>query len=284
MEPAWNEHYPDPRRLKAEVGHMLDAFVEALLANIAAHSIKSIYAKGSALKDWQTPLDYVPELSDVDIHLLLADDADSDKYLGTTAQAMRIAAAVEAGFYARVPAPLHVPRPQLTLLNQLQLLEGYVPSPPETVRVLHGEDCGSDADYSDANTIRLSDCRRMLNEEAFLAGLPMQTVDRPAQYIWLALRAISWHVSPTVPRALHMLGVSTEQAWSVTRSQAVRLLKDLGEDRLATDYADFYLQGWDFVLSRHEDSAAGRRCLLAGADVIARGIAVARAYAARHSA
>jgi len=280
MTGDWTEHYPDPAILKVEIGHMLDAFTEALLATIPPERIRGTYAKGSALKDWQSPLDYVPEISDVDIHILLADEADLDRYIGTMEQAMAVTAAVEDAYRRRVPEPLHVPRPQLMSLAPLQLMKDYLPSPVKMVTVLYGEDYHA-ADYSRVDAIRAADCRRMLAEEATLAALPMQVVDRPAQYMLRSLGAISWHVSPAAPRVLDMLGTPPEEAWSINRSRAVELLAELGEDRLLEDFSSFYLEGWEFILSRYEDSAAGRRSLIAGARAIARGIEVARDYQGR---
>ena len=66
--PEWNHHYPDPGKLRHEINHMADSFVEVLLDDIPSQEIRGIYLKGSAQKEWDSPVDYVPEISDVDIH------------------------------------------------------------------------------------------------------------------------------------------------------------------------------------------------------------------------
>ena len=75
MSVSWDNHYPNPNILKKEIKYMLDSFVEALLEIIPKKDIAGIYFKGSAIKEWASPLDYVPEISDIDIHLLFSDDS-----------------------------------------------------------------------------------------------------------------------------------------------------------------------------------------------------------------
>ena len=53
---------------------MVASIVEALLRQIPSSEVAGIYFKGSAQKRWDSPVDYVPEVSDVDIHVLLRDD------------------------------------------------------------------------------------------------------------------------------------------------------------------------------------------------------------------
>jgi len=260
---------------------MVEAFTEVLLEEIPESEIEGIYCKGSAMKDWDSPLDYVPELSDVDIHLLLGDDGTEQKYLGSLEQALHIQARVEERYRSKVPQPLHVPRPQLVILNRLLLDQDYVPSPRNTVSVLCGKDA-PDPDYRDADRIRHTDCKRLLVEAEYLARLPGQAVDRPAGYIRESLRQMSWRVSPAGPRVLHVLGLPTEKAWSVNRTEAVGLLREMGEAALAQDYADYYLHAWEYYLSGHTDGTAGRSSLMAGAKVLSRGGEVAESWLAGH--
>jgi hypothetical protein len=271
MSYLWSSHYPDPRVLKTEAVCMMEAFREVLLEEIPNSEIEGIYCKGSVLKDWDSSLDYVPELSDVDIHLLFHDDVAFEKYLGSVAQAMHIQSRVEERYFSKVPEPLHVLLPQLTLLNDLLHDGDYVHPPRKTVSVLYGKDV-PDPDYGNPDRIRRTDCRRLLGEEELLKKrLPSHTVDRLAKYIWQTLRLMSWRVSPTGPRVLHILGLPTEEAWSVNRTVSVSLLRETGEYNLAQDYADYYLNAWEYYLSGYADSDAGRASIVAGAKVLGRG-------------
>ncbi len=132
MTLSWSGQYPDPRVLKTEAFFMAEAFAEVLLEEIPNPDIEGIYCKGSVMKDWDSPLDYVPELSDVDIHLLFHDDSSIERYLGSVVQAVHIQSRIEERYFSKVPGPLHVPMPQLTLLNDLLHNEDYVHPPQES--------------------------------------------------------------------------------------------------------------------------------------------------------
>ena len=278
MSYAWSSHYHDPRALKTEAFCMAEAFTEVLLEEIPDSEIVGIYCKGSVLKEWDSPLDYVPELSDVDIHILFSDDSSIERHLGLVDQVVHIQSGVEERYFSKVPEPLHVPMPQLTLLNDLLHNEDYVHPPRKVVYVLYGKDA-PDPDYSNPDRIRRTDCMRLLDGEEFLKKrLPRQAVDRPARYIWQTLRLMSWRASPTGPRVLHILGLPTEEAWSVNRTVAVSLLEEMGEENLAQDYADYYLNAWEYYLSGYTDGNAGRASIVAGAKVLNRGGEIARAW------
>lgn len=48
---------------------MPESFVETLLEKIPNDQIRALYLEGPAKKHWGTPIDYVPEASDLDMHL-----------------------------------------------------------------------------------------------------------------------------------------------------------------------------------------------------------------------
>ena len=282
MKHTWDNHYPNPKVLKTEVFSMAEAFTEVLLEEIPETEIKGIYCKGSVLKEWVSPLDYVPELSDVDIHLLFYDDASVEKHLGSIEQALHVQSQVEERYFSKTLHPLHVPRPQLTMLNELLHNDRYVHPPKEVVSVLYGKDA-PEPDYSNPDRIRTSDCLKLLGNEEFLQRLPLQTVDRPVGYIKETLRSISWRVSPAGPRVLHILGQPTEEAWSINRTSAVSLLEEMGQEHLARNYADYYIHAWEYYLSGYTDGNAGRASVFAGAKVLNGGMAIAKVWLVEHS-
>ena len=282
MTLSWTDNYPDQTVLKNEVNHMLEAFVEILLEEIPKSDIEGIYFKGSAQKDWESPLDYVPELSDIDIHLLFSDDSLIEKNLGSIPKAMDIQSKVEARYFSKAPSPLHVPRPQLVILNQLLRNEDYIPSPQNVVSVLYGKEYEK-PDYSNPEKIRLIDCNRLISEEEYLSRFPLHVIDKPSRYIWDSLKVLVWRVAPTGPRVLHILGMPTEKAWSINRTKIVSFLKEMGEYQLAHDYSVFYLFGWKYFLSKYSDSNAGRSALMSGINVLNRGVEIGRLWLSKHS-
>ncbi|MCK4234253.1 hypothetical protein KAX75_07470 [candidate division WOR-3 bacterium] len=211
MTTLWGDKYPDKEVLRKEITCMLEAFVDVLLEEIPESEIEGIYFKGSGQKEWDSPLDYVPEISDIDIHLLLAEDTLVEQYFGTTEQALTIQAQVEERYFSNVPEPIHFPRPQLVMLNPAIKDNDFVPSPPNTITVLHGKPYLSIED-SALDRLQRIDCQRLLDEEQFLSKYPLHVVDRPSKYLWQALRNLVWHISPIGSRVLSIMGKSYKEA------------------------------------------------------------------------
>jgi len=267
LDLKWTERYSDPGRLRQEVRAMVDAFVEALLGAIPAPEIAGIYFKGSAQKGWDSPVDYVPELSDVDVNLLFRDSSGAERWLGTVESALDVQRRMEEAYRRRIPAPLHIPRPQLVVLNKLREEPNYCPSPKEIVTTLYGEDYRDEPRHDDRR-LREIDRADLLSHLPFLETFPLHVVDKPGTYVIAALRNLSWRVSPIGPRMLSILGMPPKKAWSLSRTQIIPLLEDAGEGELAKDYATFYMRGWDYFLSGHRDSAAARDAVAAGVNAL----------------
>ena len=254
---------------------MVESFVEVLLAEIPSGKIQGMYLKGSGQKAWDSPIDYVPEISDVDIHVQFYDDDAWRGRLGVFDQAMKIHREVERAYLSRVREPLHLPRPQLIVVNRMVQQIDYVPSPRATVRTLYGEEYPL-ADYSDPDAIRRIECDRLLADVAYLTDdYPLHIIDRFGKYVAEGLRTLAWRVSPAGPRALHVLGVDTELAWGLNRTHIVAMLAEIGESQLAGSYLEFYVEGWRFFRSRYQDFEAGRAAISAGVEALSRSAEIA---------
>lgn len=278
--PKWDSRYPDRGSLRHEAESLAECFRDELLALIPAEEIRAIYLKGSVVKPWESPLDYVPEVSDVDMHVWFRDDPSWPRYLGTVSQALEVQKGVEARFAARVPRPLHEPRPQLIVMNKMMAEhEGFLHSPRSTVSVLYGEEY-PEADYSDSASIRRHDAAQLVGEAAWVDRMPLHLVDKPGRYLREAPRQLVWRVSPAGPRVLHVSGVDTERAWSMNRTGVTHALRDLGLVGLADGYAAFYLSSWDYFLSGFTDSDAGRSAIQAAARVLAESAEIGRQWLA----
>ena len=277
MTTPWDKRYPAAAALRREVECMVTSYVDALFGKIPEAEVAGVYFKGSAEKEWTSPLDYVPELSDVDVHLLFEDDEAEAKYLGTPEEALELQAAAEAAYFAKVPRPVHVPRPQLLVLNSFVNEPDFVQTPAEAITVIYGRDYPEGAPL-EADKVRALDAKRLAGEAEYIKRFPMHAVDKPAKYLREALRGIVWRVSPAAPRVLHLLGVPFAEAWTANRTRVAALLEDLGERELAARYSQFYLSGWDYFFSAYGDHDAGRRALLAGIDVLRRGVEIGNSW------
>ncbi len=274
-EIMWNSSYPRKGVLRKEIQCMLDAFIKVLVGSIPESGITGIYFKGSGQKEWDSLLDYVPEISDIDIHLLFAEDSLIEQYFGTTEQALAIQAQVEERYFSSVHEPIHFPRPQLLMLNPLLKSKDFVPSPSNTITVLHGKPYPP-AKKSALKKLQFIDCQRLLDEEKFLSEYPLHVIDRPSKYLWQALRNLLWHISPIGSRVLSVRGKSYDEAWGINRTSIVKALKILGEKQLVRDYSQFYMSAWDYFLSGYGDTNAGRSAIVAGINALRRAIEIAK--------
>lgn len=273
--PEWDASFPDPARLRGEIDAMVDSFLAVLLDELPGETIRGIYLKGSGHKEWDSPIDYVPEISDVDVHVQFHDDADWRRHLGALDQALRINREVERAYLSKVTDPLHLPRPQLIVVNRMVQQIEFVHSPRSTVRTLFGEEYPQ-ADYSDPDAVRRIECDRLMIDAGYLASdYPLHIIDRFGKYLAEGLRTLAWRVSPAGPRALHILGLDTETAWSLNRTGIVNLLAETGEQELAWSYLEFYVSGWRFFNSGYRDFEAGRAAASAGVQAVSRAAEIA---------
>ncbi len=269
--PEWDARFPDRDQLRAEVWCLAACVRDQLLARIPTDEIRGLYLKGSAVKVWESPLDYVPEISDVDIHLWFRDDNTWQRHLDTVPQALAIQAGVEECFKDRIARPIHHPRLQLIVMGKLMAeREGFVYSPRSTVTVLHGE-AYPKADYSDPDTIRRYNSADLVENAAWVGQMPLQIIDKPGVYAREALRQLVWRVAPVGPLVLHISGLDTEHVWNLNRTRATAALRDLSFANLANDYRAFYLSAWDYFLSEFIDTNACRAAILAATCVLTEG-------------
>lgn len=271
MPPKWSDRFPDRNELRAETRCLAGCVRDQLLALIPGDQIRGIYLTGSTVKAWDSPLDYVPEVSDVDIHVSFRDDISWRKHLDTVPLALEVQAAIEACFESRRPRALHRPRPQLLVLNKLMAeRRGFVYSPPSTVVVLHGEPYPKD-DYSNPDTIRRHNAVDLIERAEFVQRVPLLAIDRLWTHARDLLSQLTWRISPVGPLALHLSGLDTKHVWTLNRTRVTTALRGLALHDLADAYIAFYLYAWDYFLSGFTDTTACRTAILAGTQVLTEG-------------
>jgi len=248
-------------RLRSEANEMVRAYVDTLLEGPAVSPIVGIYLKGSTCKPWDSLIDYVPVLSDVDIHVRYRNDDGAKVHPGTLEGSIGVAERALTRFMTRVPNASHLPRPQVLVLNDLERLPGYLPSPAPTVLTVYGAGYPvvSRSDYHDTRT---SDAQRFAADVQFVREeLPAKIIDRPGAHAWRMIAHLVWRVGPTGPRLLTHLGMHPYDAWSANRTTIVRELIARGCGEAARAYADFYLLGWEGVRSEFNDGMAAHAAL-----------------------
>ncbi|KIQ54974.1 hypothetical protein [Meiothermus taiwanensis] len=272
--PHWSDRYPSRAQLRREVDAMLEAVLEALLGQLGEEAFVGIYAKGSALKPWDGPLDYVPELSDIDVQLVLRDP----ELLNDIELALGIQAEMERRFFQRVPQPLHLPRPQIMVINPYLSDPRFSPSPAAVVQQLFGKPYTEVHPLTNREAVREADRWGLLEhaKPEDLKAFPLNFIDMPGKYLFHCLRQLTWRVGPTASRVLSLLGRSFEEAWGHNRTHLVGQLEAAGQEQLAADYAGFYLCAWDFFRSGYTDSDSARQAIVHGVRALETGRQVAQ--------
>ncbi len=276
--PQWGARHPDRDQLRAETRCLAECVRDQLLALIPEDEIRGMYLTGSTVKPWDSPLDYVPEVSDVDIHVSFRDDGAWRQHLDTVPRALEVQAAIEACFEKRCPRALHRPRPQLLVMNKLIAeREGFGYAPLSTVVALHGEAYPKD-DYSDPDTIRRHNAADLVERAEFVQRVPLLAIDRLWTHARDLLSQLTWRISPVGPLALHLSGLDTQHVWTLNRTRVTAALRDLALHDLADAYSAFYLSGWDYFLSGFTNSSACRTAVLAGTQVLTQGANLGRQW------
>jgi len=201
------------------------------------------YAKGSSIKPWSSPIDYVPFLSDLDIHVMLR-EGRSAFFEGDDAffEAIRVSRRYEELFLERRKEYLHVPRPQVVLLNNLAEDPLYVPSRVRDVLVLIGYP--PEPTPVPVETIQTIDSKQILELVAFLEPLPMSLMDKTGLDLWVVVRRMSWLVSPTPVRLLTQYSDDPQEVWSWNRTRICEELEGQGFSQISSDYREYYMSGW----------------------------------------
>lgn len=235
------------KRAKADTNCAVEIWAE-ILPQFFGSRLDYVYAKGSALKNWDSHIDYVPTISDVDIHIGLKDDEplfrnnpdDFDLAVSLSRQC-------EDEFLRRRPNNFHIPRMQVIETRFLLQNEKYTPPRPQDIQKLYGEPHLQELPSPDK--IRAGDLERIFDEKEFLDDLPRRILDRTGLDWWAIIRAMCWRISPAPVRILTQTHPDPIEVWSWNRTTIHKELLKEGYDTIASYYYGFYDSGWDLFLS-----------------------------------
>jgi hypothetical protein len=231
--------------------------------------IDVIYAKGSACKHWESEIDYVPLISDVDIHVRFSNPEQDDPLsLLSMKNAINITEKYEKLFKSRRKEFLHLPRVQIVNVNRIIQDPSYISPQVEDIVLLYG--WYESPNLLPADVIREFDRSRALSDLTdYLRILPEKTFDRSNLDYWIQLRSMTWRVSPTPVRLLtQLLDISPYKVWTWNRSTIVKELINQDLASLAISYQNFYLSGWKLFLSGFSETEYYRKILNHGHSVL----------------
>ena len=230
--------------------------------------VEYAYAKGSCIKHWDSPIDYVPVFSDVDIHIKLRDGRNfyPDSYEGFV-ESLSTTEAYEDMFGERNSDFVHLPRVQVVLLNpNLSDPDFMLPWDLGMIRPMVGEPLlGEPPEHT---LLRSMDLRNLLNQAEVLGALPLSACERTGLDYWILVRRLGWRVSPTPVRLLSQVVEDPLRVWGLNRTDVCDELEAHGFGDVSMSYEEYYLSGWEAFRSDFRDSRAMREALKAAYRVL----------------
>jgi len=229
--------------------------------------IEYAYAKGSATKAWDSPIDYIPEISDVDIHLFTTKEEGLFNPPYDFDYAMHFSEQYETRFHKIKPDALHMPRSQIVRIKQMkEVMVHYCPPRISDVQILFGEP--KQEEFPDIDTIRKQDVTNLIQLEEYIEPIPRQVFDRAGHDFWYIIRSMTWRVSPSPIRILSQTYDNPIDLWSWNRTKIEQELRTQDYSQIADSYRGFYMSGWELFLSEFRSLKAYRDVVTHGYNLL----------------
>ncbi len=229
--------------LLAEARKDVDAAIEVwrqLIHERLSDRVEYALLKGSGIKEWESPVDYVPVISDIDIHVgtkkgMPLFQENREGFL-CSLETTRL---YEEMFKEKRPDHLHIPRPQIMVVKENR--GDWLPESPAEFKPLYGEVPLKPEEPEES--LRARDLEELAGLAPLLARLPEYVIERIDLEYYRVLRMLCWVVSPTPVRVLSQY-TDPKHAWTLNRTKALRLLERSGLREIAEPYREYYLTGW----------------------------------------
>lgn len=227
-------------------------YAEALGRVLASHwpDATSIIWKGSAYKAWDGPYDFLPGLSDLDMHVYRSGGLD-DPW-----QARRV-------IFDAVGEP-----PGNTPLQLLVLDIDATASPlwQSSYLVLFGG--APPGGFTTETELRTQDLEELLEAAGRARQIRDGVIDRSGAELWHYLRRVRWMFPPVLVRAATVLGHSPFEVWPMNRTA---LLELTAGDADLQDIRDATIRYYETALAaglRPGDGDTSEKALHAGHDLL----------------
>ena len=245
---------------------------KTVLTSILKENLIYAYAKGSALKKWETEIDYVPILSDLDIHVKLKQGNEIlNGHTNPLEKSIELNSLYQMDYERSNPNIFHYPRPQVMVINKLETSVSYIPPLLSDVHLIYGTPKSLGDDKYDSEVLRELDYNNLIKEKEPLDVLPERLIDRSGLDFWTLLRSISWKVSPIPVRMLTQItdeDYTPVEAWRWNRTTIESYLLKTGFTTIASNYREYYLTGWELYLDGFKSEELYRKIIKLGYSVI----------------
>jgi hypothetical protein len=253
--------------LLIEARRDVDAAVEVwrrLIYERLSDRIEYALLKGSGIKEWESPVDYVPVISDIDIHVgtkkgtpLFPKNRDGFLYSLETTRLY------EEMFKEKRPGHLHIPRPQIMVVEENR--GEWLPESPEEFKPIYGDVPLKPEEPEES--LRARDLDELAGLAPLMARLPEYVIERIDLEYYRVLRMLCWVVSPTPFRVLSQY-TDPKHAWTLNRTKALQLLERSGLQDIAQPYREYYLTGWKAFTEGFRDNDTMRKLITHAYDVL----------------
>lgn len=253
-------------QLKQEVQSAFNICAE-LLIEFHGDNLSYIYSKGSANKPWESLIDYVPLVGDIDLHYGVYDDKKLFNMDNPRKASLGVTLEYENRFNQENPDKIHIPRTQIMCVNIFEnTAVQFVHSLSTSVKMLFGE-FPQYPEISDAD-VKEIDLNNLALLKPYLDILPDSWLDKVGMDYWSSLRQLNWKVSPSPVRILTQLLPDPMIIWTWNRTKVKQELENLQLNDIANMYENFYLNGWELFKSNISSTEYYQKCLLSGSDLV----------------
>ena len=245
---------------------------QSLLNEFIPNGIEYIFTKGSSAKKWESDIDYVPIISDVDIHIKLKNN--KKKLLSKNnsfENASWFTNFYEKSFYKTCEEvnhnSLHLPRVQIVQLD-FHGRKGYIVPPREQdVTWLQGKSIFPEE--FDHEKIREMDRKSLLNEKAFIDTIPESYLELSGLEYYTLLYRINSRMSATPVRLLtQILNENPHDIWAKNKTSIKNILIENNFSELASYYENYYVNGWKLFESSFTDTSIFRTMIKDGYNLL----------------
>ena len=263
---SMSEYSAYMKQAKKEVESSLDIW-KTIFEEEYSETIDYVYCKGSATKNWESYIDYVPVLSDVDIHVNPKEHSNFFMDDSFIFESINISEQYETRFIEENPNYFHLPRMQVINLKKLFNAVDTVIFPKKSeMRVLMGEP--GEMNNPPNDEIKKIDLQRLTELEEFFQTIPHSMIDRTGQDLWCMIRRMNWRVSPSPFRLLSQTSENPLDLWALNRTKISEELEKNGYHLIAESYKDYYYEGWIAFMEDFTNSQSMRRIISSGYEVL----------------
>ncbi|MFP3951769.1 MAG: hypothetical protein ACLFVP_06510 [Candidatus Bathyarchaeia archaeon] len=220
-------------------------------------NVELAYIKGSSIKAWDSPIDYVPVVSDIDLHIKTEKGKPLLPVNGEGfSRSLKINSLYQERFIEVNPNHLHIPRIQVVTMEELK--PEWIPNNLADILALYGDI--NPGRVRTVSEVRSEDLLNLMGIETVLEGLPLRMIDRIGLEYYRILRQLCWRVSPAPYRLLSQ-ELDPEEVWRLNRTRVTRKLDDEGYTETAEHYRRYYLSCWDTFKKEFRDDESMRKAI-----------------------